>query len=95
LDRQLPPERGPSGQPSAHDFHVFELLRAVEEFAVGFDTLPELIPGRPEYRILITAGRIVASYSIVGQLAADGAVELIELEVDDGRGWLLDDDERD
>ncbi|MEO5840674.1 MAG: hypothetical protein ABIQ73_20370, partial [Acidimicrobiales bacterium] len=61
-----------------------------EEFASGFDDLPELIPGRPEYRILLTAGRIVASYSVVGQLAADGAVELIELEIDQGEGWLLD-----
>jgi hypothetical protein len=26
LDRQLPSERGPNGEPSAHDFQVFELL---------------------------------------------------------------------
>ena len=53
LDRQLPSERGPNGEPSTNDFQVFELLRVVEQFAVGFDDLPELIPGRPEYRILV------------------------------------------
>ena len=56
LDRQLPSERGPNGEPSAHDFQVYELLRVVEEFAVGFDAMTELIPGRPGYRILVSAG---------------------------------------
>ena len=48
----------------------------------GFDELPELIAGRPEYRVLITAGLLVSRLSVVGQLAADGAVELIELDID-------------
>src|SRR5437016_8246123 len=39
------------------NFQVFELLRIVEEFASGFDDLPELIPGRTEYRTLLTVGR--------------------------------------
>ena len=43
LDRQLPAERGPEGQPSTNDFQVFELLRIVERFAVGFEDLPRLI----------------------------------------------------
>ncbi len=34
LDRQLPAERGPNGEPSIHDFQVYELLRIVEQFAV-------------------------------------------------------------
>ena len=37
LDAQLGPERGPHGEPSAHDFQVFELLRIVEVFATRFD----------------------------------------------------------
>jgi len=48
LDRHLGAERGPNGEPSAHDFQVFELLRIVEMFATPFDDLPQLIPGRPE-----------------------------------------------
>ncbi len=34
------------------DFQVHELLRIVDRFAVDFDRLPELIPGRNDYRIL-------------------------------------------
>jgi hypothetical protein len=30
LDRQLPTERGPNGEPSTYDFQSFELLRIVE-----------------------------------------------------------------
>jgi hypothetical protein len=82
VDRQLPPERGPNGEPSANDFEVFELLRIVEQFATNFDELPELIPGRPDYRILISAGLLVAHFAVIAQLASDGAVELIQLHVD-------------
>ena len=87
LDRQLPAERGPGGEPSTYDFQAFELLRIVERFATGFHDLPELIPGRPDYRILISAGTLVAGFAVIGQLAADGAVELGQLEIDVGGGW--------
>jgi hypothetical protein len=33
LDRQLPLERGPNGEPSTYDSRAFELLRTVERFA--------------------------------------------------------------
>jgi hypothetical protein len=84
LDRQLPPERGARGEPSTNDFQVHELFEIVEQFATEFDTLPELIPGRPEYRILISTGLLLPAYTVVGQLAPDGAVELIQLDVDLG-----------
>ena len=51
LDRQLRPDRGPNGEPSTNDFQALELLRIVEMFATGFDSLPALIPGRSDYRI--------------------------------------------
>ena len=82
VDRQFPAERGPSGEPSANDFEVFELLRIVEIFATGFDELPELISGRHDYRILISRGALVPRLAVVAQLAPDGAVELIQLDVD-------------
>lgn len=82
LDRQLAPERGLSGEPSVHDFQVFELLRIVDQFAVGFAEMPELIVGRSNYRILITSGVLVPRLSVIGQLAPDGAVELIRLHLD-------------
>lgn len=82
LDHQLGSERGPNGEPSVNDFQVFELLRVVEVFATRWDDLPPLIPGRSEYRILIASGILVDKFAVVGQLAADGAVELIELDID-------------
>jgi hypothetical protein len=84
VDRQFPSERGPNGEPSANDFEVFELLRIVERFATSFDELPELIPGRPDYRILISGGMLVDQFAVIGQLGPDGAVELIQLHVDRG-----------
>ena len=79
-----PAERGPHGEPSTHDFQAFELLRIVESFATGFHELPELIPGRPDYRILIAAGTLVTGFAVIGQLASDGAVELVQLDIDIG-----------
>jgi hypothetical protein len=83
LDAQLGPERGPNGEPSVNDFQVFELLRLVEVFATRWDDLPPLIPGRSDYRILIASGMLVPRFAVVGQLAADGAIELIELDIDE------------
>jgi hypothetical protein len=87
LDRQLRAERGPNGEPSTNDFQAFELLEIVERFATGFWQLPELIPGRTDYRLLIATGQLMRAFSVVGQLAPDGAVELISLEIDTGNDW--------
>lgn len=86
LDRQLPAERGSRGEPSANDFQVFELIRIVDHFATSFDELPELIPGRPDYRILISTGMLVPRFAVVGQLAPDGSVELVQLDIDIAAG---------
>ncbi len=86
LDRQLGSDRGPHGEPSTNDFQVFELLAIVERFATDFAGLPELIPGR-SYRVMIATGVLVRSYSVVGQLASDGAIELVALELDLGSDW--------
>lgn len=82
LDEQLPPERSPDGGPSAHDFLVYDLLRAVEVFTTDFDDLPALFAGREDYRVLIAAGVFVPRFAVVGRLASDGAIELIELDID-------------
>lgn len=82
LDRQLRSERGPHGEPSTNDFQTLELLQIVERFATGFDDLPELIPGRSDYRILVSTGVLVSRYAVVGQVARDGAVELVQLDLD-------------
>ena len=37
-------------EPSTSDFKTFELLEIVEKFAIGFDDLPALTPGRDDMR---------------------------------------------
>ena len=46
-----------------------------------FDSLPELM-GRPGYRVLVGTGYVVAAFVVVGQLASDGLVELVEPDLD-------------
>jgi len=87
LDRQLPTERGPNGEPSTSDFQTFELLEIVEKFAVGFDELPALISGRDDYRVLISTGRVVRAYTVVGQATADGSIEPVSLGLDTDPDW--------
>ena len=87
LDRQLRNERGPNGEPSTTDFQTFELLSIVERFSTGFEDLPELVPGRSDYRVLIATGALIRAYTVVGQLRPDGAVELLTLELDLGTDW--------
>ena len=87
LDRQLGRERGPNGEPSTNDFQTLDLLRIVEHFATNFNSLPELIPGRSDYRVFTGTGYLVAAFLVVAQLASDGAVELVELDLDLGLEW--------
>jgi hypothetical protein len=93
LDRYLGPERGPNGEPSTADFLRFDLLPLIDVIAEEFDNLPVALPGHPDYRVLITAGRLVARVSIMGMLTADGSVELIQLDLDLGDGIAEEPDE--
>jgi hypothetical protein len=87
LDQQLGNERGPNGEPSSVDFETYELISIIDEFATGWDDLPEQIPGRPGYRLLIKTGRLVPMLSVVGQIAPDGAIELIDIAIDLRGPW--------
>jgi hypothetical protein len=78
LDLALPAGK----EPSWHAFAARDLPDALERFATEWDTLPTLIAGRSEYRILIGTGQIVTVYSIEAQLAPDGAIELVAITVD-------------
>jgi hypothetical protein len=82
IDRVLGAERGPHGEPSANDFLTVDLLAIVEVFATRFNDLPEAVPGRPDYRLLISAGVLVPAVAVVGQITADGSVELISIQFD-------------
>jgi hypothetical protein len=50
--------------------------------AVGWDDLAPLIPGRDDYRVLILRGRLTYAFVVEGQLAYDGAIELVSIELD-------------
>jgi len=65
LDRLLGSDRGLNGEPSVRDFQTIELLRIVDVFAQEFDDLPELIQGRRDYRVLITAGMLVPVITVI------------------------------
>lgn len=82
LDAQLPQERGPAGEPTRAEFAASDLLNIVEAFATLWDQLPESFPGRPDYRDLILTTRLVPYVWVRGQLAPDGAVELINIRID-------------
>lgn len=66
---------------------MFELIRIVDRFAVEFDDLPRLIAERDDYRILAMSRTLVAGFSVIGQLAADGVVELVQLDLDTELDW--------
>jgi len=49
--------------------------------------MPRLIEGRDDYRVFISSGTLVPGISVIGQLARDGAVELIQLDLDTENPW--------
>lgn len=87
IDAQLGDERGPNDEPTSAEFEAYELLAIIDKFATAWDTLPEQIPGRPDYRLLISAGRLVPMVAVVGQLAPDDAIELIDITIDLHGPW--------
>ena len=68
--------------PSRAQFISTDLLEAVEQCGVAWDHLAPLIPGRGDHRVLISRGRLVYAFVVEGQLASDGTVELVSIELD-------------
>ncbi len=89
LERQLPAERGPAGQPSRADFQFHELVSIFTRFVTGWDELPRIVPGREDHRVLVVRGVLLRAISVIGQLAPDGAIELVDIELD--TTWPEDD----
>lgn len=84
LDQQLGDGRGPDGGPSSYDFQSHDLFGIIDRFADEWDRLPELISGRSDYRVLVGTGMLVAGFVGTGQMASDGAIELVSIEIDPG-----------
>lgn len=87
LDAQLGDVRDGAGSPSSTDFLLQDLPFVAEIFAVRFHDLPEPVSGRPDYRVAITAGRLVAGISVTGQLLPDGSVLLLGIKLDLTGNW--------
>lgn len=81
LDRQLGSDRGPNGEPSSTDFIVIDLPPIVDEFAENFDALPMVFPDRPDYRVVIVGGVLVAAAVVIGQLMAEDSIVLLGIEI--------------
>lgn len=81
LDRQLPAERGPIGQPSTTDFIVIDLPAIVEQFATTFDELPVAIEGLSSIRMLIGTSALVRAFVVQGMLTQDGIVKLAGIDI--------------
>ena len=75
-------ERGPAGRPSRLDFELYELPKLFRDVADRWDDLFQPIPGRPDYRTLISVGILVPVLSVDAQLGRDGVIELLSLDVD-------------
>lgn len=82
LDRVLDAERGPDGEPSVNDFLTIDLLPIVDAFAAGFDDLPEVLPGRSDYRLLVSSGVLVRGVAVIGHVSSDAAIELVYIKLD-------------
>jgi hypothetical protein len=81
LDAALGSERGPSGEPSAHDFEYLELPQIIERFASDFDELPEA-DGLSGIRVLLAQGTLVQAFAAFGLLLEDDSIDLISITVD-------------
>ena len=53
-----------------------------QQFATGFDALPEVIVGVPSARMLINAGRLVARFVVYGLESADGSIDVIGIDLE-------------
>ena len=87
LDAQLPEERGPNGAPSRLDFLRFELPAIEERLALRFEDQGEVIPGRPDYRMIISTGVLIPRIVVIAQLVADGSIVLLGVELDHDADW--------
>lgn len=81
VDAQLPAEPGGDGTPSRNQFEAYDLFDIIDRFATGWDELEPAIDDRDDLRQFIGTGRLVATFTVTGLLAADGWIELMEIEI--------------
>jgi hypothetical protein len=85
LDEQLPIER--THLPSRRDVEVRELVAVLDLVADGWEDLPRFLKGRDDYRELYRASDLGLVLRVECQLAPDGAIELVGLDIDVAPPW--------
>lgn len=86
LDELLPSERSATGTPSTTDFLLHDLPPIIDRLAEDYECSTLAVPSLPGVRVLITAGALVPTVAVYTVVAADDAVEVIYLELDDPPG---------
>jgi hypothetical protein len=82
LDELLPPQRTAAGAPSGTDFLLHDMPRIIDRLADDFETATLPVDEEPRIRMLIASGSLVAFIVVYATLAADGAVEILSLELE-------------
>jgi hypothetical protein len=84
LDELLPEERSATGVPSTADFLLHEVPPLIDLLALDYEGTTLEVRDVPEVRVLIARGVLFAYLALYLVLAADDAVEIVYLEIDDG-----------
>ena len=82
LDELLPPQRTASGAPSATDFPLHDMPRIIDRLADDFESATVPVDEEPRIRMLIASGSLVAFLVVYATIAADGAVEILSLDLE-------------
>ena len=82
LDELLPESRGPDGSPSATDFLLHDLPPVRDLLAMDFEARTLVVPPGGSVRVYIGSGALVGRFVIFATLANDGAVEVLDLDID-------------
>ena len=82
LDELLPSQRTATGGPSATDFLLHDMPRIIDRLAADFEEATLPVDEEPRVRMLIASGSLVAFVVVYATIAADGAVEILELELE-------------
>jgi hypothetical protein len=82
LDELLPETRGTDGTPSSSDFLFYDLPPVRDLLASDFEGQTFAVPPGDEVRVYIGSGVLVGRFALFASIAADGAIEVLDVELD-------------
>jgi hypothetical protein len=81
IDAVLPEERT-GDLPSRADFNSSDLMEIRDKLADSWDSLAPLDADHPWYRQFWLVGRLVPYVHVIAALSGDGAIDVVEIEID-------------